>query len=214
MEMNYLKRWLKIFFVSGTLLLYLPVNRLVTGGNNLWIPFDDAIPLVPIFVFPYLLGILAWYGTIILINVRSSHDLARKFNLMMVIASVVSVLLYLILPTYITRPVVEGTDGFARILRWLYNNDRVYNAAPSGHTFYTIICCWALWKTGFNSWTKLLIAAFSLLVIVSTVFTKQHNFLDVVLGVAFACAIILIISRVRFDPSSRHTPRRVYRHGR
>jgi membrane-associated phospholipid phosphatase len=176
------------------MLLYVPVNRLISGGFNLKTNIDNYIPLLPLFVVPYLFGLVFWIFSILKINLSKDEKLIKEFNLMVILASIVSVAIYILIPTFVTRPVVTGTDMFSEILSFIYSNDQVYNAAPSGHTFYTILCF-----VGLNRilpGKKYLWGLLSILIIISTVLTKQHNFLDIVIGIVFALGIIFISRKV------------------
>ncbi len=189
-----LNKVLKISFVVFSMLLYVPVNRLISGGYNLKTDIDNYIPLIPLFVVPYLFGLVFWIFTIIKINLSKEDKLIKEFNLMIILASIVSVAIYIFIPTFVTRPTVTGTDIFSEILRIIYSNDHVYNAAPSGHTFYTILCF-----VGLNRLIphrKYLFGILSVLIIISTLLTKQHNFLDIVIGIVFALGVIFISSKI------------------
>jgi len=172
------------------MLLYIPVNRFISGGSTLKTLLDNLIPLTPVFVIPYLSGLLFWLATVIYINLKQVGEQVLRFNFMMILAGILSVLIYILLPTFMNRPAIIDNDIFSRILSWVYATDRAYNAAPSGHTFYTIICFLALWKVApkyRTVWTII-----SILIIASTLFTKQHNVLDVLLGTGFAMLIYLV----------------------
>lgn len=187
-------RIIKIVIVIFSMLLYVPVNRLISGGFNLKTNIDNYIPLLPLFVVPYLFGLVFWIFSILKINLSKDEKLIKEFNLMVILASIVSVAIYILIPTFVTRPVVTGTDMFSEILSFIYSNDQVYNAAPSGHTFYTILCF-----VGLNRilpGKKYLWGLLSILIIISTVLTKQHNFLDIVIGIVFALGIIFISRKV------------------
>lgn len=190
-----IKRWVWIFLVIGSMVLYLPVNRLISGGRAFEIETDKIIPLISIFVVPYLFGIIFWVSTIIYINLKRA-DLAKQFNIVIITASILSVLIYVFYPTFVNRPEITGTDTFSNILSWIYANDRVYNAAPSGHTFYTLLCLSTLWKALPRQ--RIFWAIISTLIVASTVFTKQHNLIDVFAGVAFAVLIEFLIVKLVF----------------
>jgi membrane-associated phospholipid phosphatase len=187
-------RIIKIVIVIFSMLLYVPVNRLISGGFNLKTNIDNYIPLLPLFVVPYLFGLVFWIFSILKINLSKDEKLIKEFNLMVILASIVSVAIYILIPTFVTRPVVTGTDMFSEILSFIYSNDQVYNAAPSGHTFYTILCFVGLNRLIPNR--RYLWGILSVLIIISTVLTKQHNFLDIVIGIVFALGIIFISRKV------------------
>jgi len=187
-------RTLKVILVISSMLLYIPVNRLISGGYNLRTDIDNHIPLLPIFVIPYLFGLVLWLFSIIKINLSNDVKLIKEFNLMIVLASVVSVIIYVLIPTFVTRPVVLGTDIFPNILNFIYSNDHVYNAAPSGHTFYTILSFVGLNRLIPDK--KYLWGILSVLIIISTVLTKQHNFLDIIVGIVFALGTVFISKKI------------------
>ncbi|MEI7579900.1 MAG: phosphatase PAP2 family protein [bacterium] len=192
---NYLmKKSLLVLITAGSILLYLPINRLITDGYELQLAIDDRIPLLPVFAIPYLCAFAYWLLTIIFINDTQPKNIINRFNLIIILASVLSCLIYVFIPTYVTRPIITQTDIYSQILNWIYTNDHIYNAAPSGHTFYTIICSWALWKA--IPKLKLIWLLLAILIISSTTLTKQHNFLDIFSGGIFAWLIILLSAKL------------------
>ena len=201
---------IKIFYITltiGSMLLYIPVNRLVTGGCSLAISFDNLIPLVPVFVIPYLFGIVFWIFSIIVINLKGNKEYAIRFTVVMITAGILSILIYIIFPTFVVRPEVVGTDIFSSLIKLVYINDNVYNAAPSGHTFYTVICLIGLYKL--LSRYRFLLTTISILIILSTLFTKQHNLLDVVTGLLFALGIYFLSNFLLMHKKSRHSAKAI-----
>lgn len=163
----------------------------MSGGYNTVSDVDQYIPLMPIFVVPYLLGILFWIFTIIYINIKAKKKAAQFFNLVFVSAGILSVLIYVFVPTFVSRPEITNVDLFSTILNFVYANDKVYNAAPSGHTFYTIICFLGLNKLAPK--LTLVWSIISILIISSTVLTKQHNILDIFFGIIFGFGLYAIV---------------------
>ena len=97
-------------------------------------------------------------------------------------ATLLSYFVYLIFPTFVTRPAITSTDLFSKVLVVIYQTDRAYNAAPSGHTFYSILSFLYLsrWKPKYK---PIWILA-TLLILASALLTKQHYVLDIVCGLA------------------------------
>jgi len=201
------KRLIFISLVIGSMLLYIPVNRLITGGYNLEILFDKFIPITPVFVIPYLFGIVFWIFSIIYINLKANKEYAMRFNIMMITAGILSALIYIFIPTFVSRPEIIDTDVFSNILKLVYLGDNVHNAAPSGHTFYTIICFIDLYKMFPKH--RFTITAISILIILSTLFTKQHNILDVITGFLFALGIYLFSNFLLVHIKSRHSAKTI-----
>jgi membrane-associated phospholipid phosphatase len=147
---------------------------------------DRAIPLWPVWVIPYLGVFLALLILLIAIYLWMPTPMFRAFITANLIAFAVSYVIYLILPTYANRPAITGGDPFSGAIRWLYSQDRAYNAFPSGHTYMTVIAWLFLWR--WQPRLRLLFTVLAGLVLLSTLFTKQHNVADLVGGVALAAA--------------------------
>jgi membrane-associated phospholipid phosphatase len=164
--------------------LYLPINRLLSGGIELKIPWDAYVPFWPIWVVPYL-GAFAWWAVSVIWAAWKMDD--RRYVAFIVatlVTMVAAYATYLLWPTYVTRPVPVGDSWAAGVVRWLYANDELYNAFPSGHVYSTllIVFFWWDWQPR-RRWLWALLGA---LVILSTLFTGQHHLLDPLGGALWA----------------------------
>lgn len=174
--------WLLLLFAVQ--MLYFPINRLIKGGVILSTPLDPHVPLWPIWVVPYLLS-LPWWAACFGWAAFEMDD--RRFEAFVVGALAVmlsSYVLYIVFPTYVERPAVEGQGWAADLVRWLYRNDRLNNAFPSGHTYTTmlIVFFWWDWKPCLR-WPWAIVAT---IIILSTLLTGQHNLLDPIGGILWA----------------------------
>jgi membrane-associated phospholipid phosphatase len=193
-NINNRTRLLWIILTLASMLIYLPINRLISGGTTLELPIDSYIPLIPIFIFPYLGALLFWVFTIIYINLTQDKKTLVTTNLIFIIATLTSALIYVVLPTFVaSRPTIIASDIPTTLLKWLYENDRVYNAAPSGHTFYTVISLLIWWTL--KPKYRTIFVIISGLIILSTIFTHQHYILDLITGIIFALVIYYSINR-------------------
>jgi membrane-associated phospholipid phosphatase len=80
------------------------------------------------------------------------------------------------------------------LMRFVYANDRSYNALPSGHTYNTMMIAiiWWVWKPR----QRLLWSLSVPIVILSTLFARQHNVLDAVFGVIWALGAFIAASMI------------------
>lgn len=173
--------WLVAVFIA--LILYFPINRVVSGGIELKLGIDDSIPLWSPAIVPYLLGILLFIGAPIWAAIYAKPREFKAYAVSIILLSVVSYVIFVAFPTFVTRPEIESGDIFSVAIDWLYRNDEVNNAAPSGHTFYTLLAFlyFRRWYPRYQFlWLVLAIS-----IITSTVLTGQHYVLDVVTGLAF-----------------------------
>jgi membrane-associated phospholipid phosphatase len=170
--------WLIILLAS--LAIYFPINRFATGGWELSLPIDKSIPLYPPALVPYLLGSLLFVGFPVWAAFYSIKGEFEAYSISFFMVTLISYVAYLALPTYVIRPGITSQDYFSRAIILLYQSDYPYNAAPSGHTFYTLISFFYI-----NRWMprlKIISLIIAILIIASTLLTKQHNVLDVIAG--------------------------------
>jgi len=167
-------------------LLYFPINRSVDGGISTLLSIDSYIKLTPVWAVPYLLSLYWWEFSMVWAAYKVDFDKLFRFALCLSLTIGVSYIVYLLFPTYVTRPSVQGDDVFTKLILFIYGNDRAYNVLPSNHTYTSIIIAiyWSVW---YPKWKSIWILA-ALIVVLSTLFTKQHAVLDLV-----ASGILVII---------------------
>jgi hypothetical protein len=156
--------------------LYFPLNRKLTGGFNLSTRLDACIPLWPVWVIPYLLCLPIWAGGFIWAAWIMDDELFRSFVSAYVFVLVSATLLFYFFPTYVKRPVLTRGNWTMRILQMVYQNDGDYNAFPSGHVYQTSLIC-MFYNHLYPSLTWLWISVV-IIVVLSTLFTRQHNLAD------------------------------------
>jgi membrane-associated phospholipid phosphatase len=174
--------WLIVLFLVQS--LYFPINRSIQGGVVLATPWDASIPLWPVWVIPYLLSLVWWAGCFVWAAWKMEDGLYRAFVTSLIVVMVASYVVYVLYPTYIVRPSLQGNDWLTNLVRLLYENDRVNNAFPSGHTYTTVLIALFWWR--WYPRQRWLWATIAVVVLLSTLFTRQHNIPDLFGGIAFA----------------------------
>lgn len=164
--------------------LYFPINRALQGGVTLATPWDRLIPLWPIWAVPYLLGIVWWLGFLIWATWKMDDTLYQAFVVAGLVAILVSYAIYLLYPTYVDRPSLVGNDWLTELLRLIYTHDRSYNACPSGHTYNTVLIALFWWR--WRPQDRLSCLTSTVLILLSTLFTRQHNLPDLIGGIIMA----------------------------
>lgn len=167
-------------------LLYFPINQFVKGGVSTLLPVDKYINLSPAWAIPYLLSIFWWAGSVVWAAFMMELKQFTRFFACLSLTISLSYIIYLFYPTYVDRPIIAGDDFFTQLILFIYGNDRPYNVLPSNHTYTSLIISifWAIW---FPKW-KFLWAMTALVVILSTLFTKQHAVLDLIAAIILALA--------------------------
>lgn len=174
------RRFVWLMLILAFLMLYFPINRLAVGGWALALPVDKSIPLYPPALVPYLLGSILFVGFPIWAAARSETTEFEAYVLSLLTATLISYIVYLALPTYVLRPEITPQDYFSEAIAFLYQTDYPHNAAPSGHTFYTLISF--LYIRRWRPKLQIVSLIVAVLIIVSTLLTKQHYVLDMVTG--------------------------------
>jgi membrane-associated phospholipid phosphatase len=189
---NFLLRAAALTILTAVVLLYFPVNRGVSGGTEVSSRIDDYIPLVPVFVIPYISGIVAFFAVIVWAAIRARWKTLLQFYISCCLAALVSYVIFIAFPTYVERPEVSGGGLLSRLLRWVYKLDRPYNVFPSSHTYFSVITTYFLWRWFGGGLGGVAAIVAGSMVIASTVLVKQHSVLDVGGGVALAVVCILV----------------------
>ncbi len=174
--------WLGLLFLVQ--LLYFPINRTMTGGVVLTTPLDALIPLWPIWAVPYLLSLAWWIGCLAWAAFKMEPPLYHAFVVGTLVTLLTSYVFYIVYPTYVERPPIDGSGWPSALVRWIYANDHTYNAFPSGHAYTTmlIVFFWWHWRPRLR-WAWAIIA---ITIILSTLFIGQHNLPDPIGGSLWA----------------------------
>lgn len=181
------------FFVYGG-------SRLATTGQhhlNMMTVIDKKIPLLPIFVVPYLLAFFQWgFGYVMIC--KNNSVLGRTVCLGEMIAKIIAGILFLLIPTTILRPEVTGHSVFSLMTGWIYRLDAADNLFPSIHCMESWICLRAsIHMRTVSMRYKLGMGVMTILVFLSTIFLRQHVLADMVGAIAVA-EIGLHVSAILF----------------
>jgi membrane-associated phospholipid phosphatase len=197
MKQNRIPDWpVKCIWLVVLLLLFLAyflLNSPREPIHSLETTVDDRIPLIPAFVFPYL----SLYVLLLVSVWRFLKAETRIFTIAALAISldlVISYLVFLFYQTQVERPVILGSDFSSGILRTVYSLDKPFNAFPSLHTSLSALLALLWGRVG--SRIQPAIALWAVLIIASTMFTKQHYIADVFGGVAVA--LISYFGAVKF----------------
>ncbi len=160
---------------------------------------DTKIPFIIYFIIPYTL----WYFLIFIIPyifyIKNKQTFI-KYTLSFLIMSLISNIIFIVFPTTIARPVIENKGFFNIITNIVYGIDNpATNCFPSLHCATSFI--WILYSITMKElkkYQKILIIIMSLLIIVGTLFIKQHVFIDAIGGIVLSIIVFLIINKAKF----------------
>lgn len=173
---------------------YVISNTLFQSGKNLALPLDKEIPFVSLFVFPYVY----WYIFIIVgLIFLLSKDRKEYLRALMAIyiGMCICFAFYYLYPVEISRPVVENNTIPNKLVNIIYKNDRPFNCFPSIHVLNTYIIM-RFTKIKDNKYWFYYTNIIGILIILSTLFIKQHFILDGVVAIILAEIVILVVKKI------------------
>ena len=170
---------------------------------------DDYIPFCEYFIVPYLL----WFAYIAVTVLYFSlfNDSKREFY-QLIFTLGVGMTLFLVI-SYIypngqdLRPKLTGDSIFIELVRHLYRIDTPTNILPSIHVFNSVACCTAVFKNAKARKHPVLLGGtllLTILIILATVFLKQHTLVDVV--AAFALNVFCYQMFYKEHPARQKQP--------
>jgi len=180
-----------IFPVLGA--IYAWVNKPVGTVRLLTTPWDDAIPFVKVFALPYSIWIVYIYVCIVYFfrkDIRVYYHSLVTYTL----CALTCYWIYSVFQTTVPRPELIGNDVFTRLVAYIYRRDQPFNCFPSIHVFSSYMVFRLLLSSGFrNKLNMTLIGGMSTLIILSTLFIKQHAIADAVAGILLVEVVFSVI---------------------
>ena len=187
--------WWSRLLIASTYLVstffYMMTNRLASNHDRAVVfkfALDDQIPLVPFFVLFYF----AWFalvGSVFLWLVfdRRTGRAIDRHTAAIVLAMVLSALVFIAWPTHVPRPEGYGDTFFRRLVLLIYSIDEPYNCFPSLHVAVAALNGLTLYRHGPRRILfRLAAAAVVVLIMLSTVLITQPFTPDILGGLALA----------------------------
>lgn len=160
--------------------LYFPLNRPRDPLHVMQTAIDRALPLIEPFAVPYITFHAFMVFTVVVLMLRRLDVHLRTLAFAAILTFSVSDLIYVVFQTTDVRPAIEGSGLFPSLMRFIYR-DGPYNDWPSLHVGITTLMAFAWARMRVPRWSAVAIV-WSVLIISSTVFVKQHMVLDVLSG--------------------------------
>lgn len=157
------------------------------------LPIDRSIPFLEIFVIPYL----SWFALVAFGMFYIYRKDAAEFDRVSTVL-VIGMSLFLLISTVLPNrqdlrlAVMPRDNVFTRMVAFVWHSDTPTNVWPSIHVFNALAVSTGLIHTekhGKNRvGMKIAYAVWAILIIMSTVFIKQHSLFDVFTGAGLAAA--------------------------
>ncbi len=165
---------------------FLVISLMVDMGrtHQLRLAIDDKIPLIPEFSLIYLGLFPVFFMPFLLIK---DDEYFKVFTSAYLTVMAVAYTVFALFPVSIVRPTVEVVDFSTWVLNIIYACDRPVNLFPSTHVAMTMMAALTIWEI--NRLYGLVALIYAAAISASTLFTKQHYFLDVVIAVVLTLLI-------------------------
>ena len=179
-------------------MLYLASNRIIAGRGSCYIwkaSIDEYIPFIAIAVIPYIW----WYFQILIslvwfITTRKSPGILYKYVSSIALVTLISTIIFIVMPTHVPRPQISGSDPFSALVRFIYSIDEPYNCFPSLHVAYATISVWYWHNAGpKQNWFRIFNIISFVSICLATVLTKQHYYPDIPGGLIVAIAAMAVV---------------------
>lgn len=180
-------------------MIYAWINKPDQEVYSLVTALDEAMPFVKVFALPYSVWIFYIYVCLFYFFKKDLTVYYRSL-LTYIVCALLCYLIYSVFQTTVPRPIVTGSDPFSELMRYIYFRDQPFNCFPSIHCFSSYMVMRMIWTSSFRNKLNLtLITGMSSLIIISTLFVKQHVIMDVlgaILLVEIVVPVIIMLERV------------------
>ena len=172
---------------------YLP--SVLPQGRELFIKLaiDDRIPFLNWFIVFYVLAFPQWAVHWFFLAAEG-EPMFTKYIRAEILGKVIGLAVFILFPVTMVRPADTGTGFFGLLTGAIYAIDRPTRLFPSMHCFLAWIWFRAVLEAkDMRRGVKVLTGVLTVLICASTLFVKQHLFLDVLAGILL-CEICLFVS--------------------
>ena len=172
---------------------------------------DDKIPFCEYFIVPYLLWFVFVAATIVYFMFFNQNKWKEYYQLIITLG--IGMTLFLIISLVFPngqdlRPILNGDSIFIKAVKMIYHTDTPTNVLPSIHVFNSLTCCVAILKNQRNRYKKsgdIFTVILTILIIMSTMFLKQHSVIDVMLAaLMYTCCYRVIYAKEVWSQDAFH----------
>ena len=186
--------FLLIYQTSLYLIAKLTPIEINVVGNTI----DEKIPFIPQFIYAYI----SWYIMLFLVPYifyKKSPKSFNKYYITTFSCITIGLFIYFFYPTIMYRADIEFNSISEYLVNIIYKMDTpALNCCPSMHCVISFIFIYvSLTEKNLNIKYKVLLTIWSLLVIVSTLFVKQHVIVDVISAFILSLVVFIIVTKVK-----------------
>lgn len=198
-KINFKVILLSIFLVAFQSLIFFFTKPFVTDPYILGSALDNAIPYVPHFIWIYVFWYFMLFAVPYYIAQKNTTSL-YKYTATYIITVIISGIIFISFPNSVIRAEITGTDIPNRLVSFIYNMDTpAINCLPSIHCLLSYLFILAVFdaKKDTSALMKTIITILSILVVLSTLFIKQHVVYDAVASLVLAIIVWIIVDKTK-----------------
>ena len=197
-EKNFI--YLISILISFQSLIYFLTKLFQNNYHLLESKIDLYIPFIPYFVYFYII----WYLAIILIPYLlylKDKLMFYKYYLSYILTIIISGIIYIIYPTKILRPNIITNNIYTFLVKTIYKLDNPpINLLPSMHCSFCFLFIFStLLNKNIEKKYRLIILILSILIILSTVFIKQHLIIDIIASFIVSSLTFILIKYTKLN---------------
>lgn len=194
----------KVLFITISLVVFEAIiffftkpfiqNPYVLGSS-----LDNNIPFVQHFIWIYIF----WYFMLMAIPyyiAKKNRNTFYKYVITFIITTLIAGIIFVAFPNCVIRADVQGTDIASKLVKVIYAlDDPGINCLPSIHCLYSFLFIFSIMDTKDKSpvWMKIIITVLSILVVLSTLFIKQHVIYDAIAAFGIGSIIWIIVDKLK-----------------
>ncbi|MCR5527542.1 MAG: phosphatase PAP2 family protein [Lachnospiraceae bacterium] len=201
---RYSHAWIMIVYM----MIYIPwfvflEHTVVRNYHIIHMAVDDIIPFNELFIIPYMLWFFYIASTVIYFIFTNRREY-MKLSAFLIVGMTVFLVVSTLYPNGDTlRPTVFPRDNvFTRMVIHLYHSDTSTNIFPSIHVYNSLGAAFAIMnseKLSKKPWIQWGAVTLTILIILSTMFLKQHSAFDVITAFVLATVMYFICYVIDFE---------------
>lgn len=205
---SFFRRYSHAWIMIGYMMIYIPwfiflEHTVVRNYHIIHMAVDDIIPFNELFIVPYTMWFFYIAATVIYFIFTNKREY-MKLSTFLIVGMTLFLIISTLYPNGDTlRPTVFARDNvFTRMVIHLYHSDTSTNIFPSIHVYNSLGAAFAIMnseKLSKKPWIQWGAIILTILIILSTMFLKQHSAFDVITAFVLATVMYFICYVIDFD---------------
>lgn len=198
-KINFKVILISIVLVAFQSIIFFLTKPFIQDPYILGSTLDNAIPYIPHFIWIYVFWYFMLFAVPYYIASKNTNSL-YKYITTYIITTIISGIIFVSFPNSVIRADIQDTDIANKLVNLIYTLDTpAINCLPSIHCLFSYLFILAVFDTKKDSSTvmKVIITVLSILVVLSTLFIKQHVVYDAIASLVLAIIVWIIVDKTK-----------------